>query len=119
MVQYVSLIYHILADEPVAHDDRYQPLSLRRDGFIHCTRQRDEVLAVAARFFADCDRLIVWCIDEQRVTSPIADEPGADRPSVMFPHIYGPLNMDAVVGRAALVRNADGHWHWTDDAFDE
>lgn len=65
---------------------------------------------VAGQHFPDDERLIVWVIDRQRVRASVIDEPGADRPDLLFPHIYGPLNLDAVVDRAILRRGWDGAW---------
>jgi uncharacterized protein (DUF952 family) len=37
-----------------------------------------------------------------------AEAPAASAPPTLFPHIYGPLNRDAIVGMRKLVRAADG-----------
>jgi glutathione S-transferase len=67
--------------------------TLEEEGFIHCS-YANQVARVAATYFRDVDGLVVLVIDPHRVTAEIRDETsGGDE---RFPHIYGPLNLDAV-----------------------
>lgn len=70
-------------------------LDLSEVGFIHCA-QPDQVAGVHERFYSDIDPLLVLTIDTELLTSPwqLDDVPGEPSP---FPHVYGPLNLDAVV----------------------
>lgn len=71
-------------------------LDLTDVGFIHCS-QAEQVAAVHARFYrAVTVPVIRLTIDTELLTSPwqLDDVPGEPLP---FPHIYGPLNLDAVV----------------------
>jgi uncharacterized protein (DUF952 family) len=71
-------------------------LDLAEVGFIHCS-QESQVAAVRERFYADVtDPVLLLTIDTDLLTSPwqLDDVPGEALP---FPHIYGPLNIDAVV----------------------
>ncbi len=43
-------------------------------------------------------------IDQDRVTSPMR----YDDPAEVFPHIYGPLNRDAIVAVKDIARALDG-----------
>ena len=73
------------------------------------------MLAVANRFYADRDEeLVVWEIDEDALAAEVrweapdpAPPPGAPA-GVLFPHVYGPIELAAVVGVRRLVRGADG-----------
>lgn len=70
-------------------------LELADQGFIHlCTA--DQVSGVAARFYTDATNLVLLHIDEALLTAPLVYEsvPGQPAP---FPHLFGPLNVDAVV----------------------
>ena len=69
--------------------------TLDEEGFIHCSRA-GQVAAVADRFYRGVTGLVLLTIDERRLTSEVRYEfvPGADE---SFPHVYGPLNVDAVV----------------------
>lgn len=71
--------------------------TLQEEGFIHCSTA-DQLPAVAAALYgdADPDTLLVLVIDSRRLSAPVryeAAEPGGER----YPHVYGPLPVDAVV----------------------
>ncbi len=70
--------------------------SLEQEGFIHASRA-DQWRGVRARFYADVpEQLVLLEIDPALLTAPVVVEqvPGSDDE---FPHIYGPINLDAVV----------------------
>ena len=95
----MSRIYHITSSEAWAAAQRageYRAESLAREGFIHCST-REQVLRTARRFFAGQVSLILLEIDPARLRAPLRWEAGADAPEMKFPHIYGALNLDAVV----------------------
>jgi uncharacterized protein (DUF952 family) len=71
----------------------YRAPSLEREGFIHCSRAQ-QIQRVALRFYGDLPGLILLWIDPERVRPEIRWEE-ADGES--FPHLYGPLNLDAVI----------------------
>lgn len=108
------LIFHIAepADWATAHDVGCHTASTRNAtldevGFIHCS-QHDQVQDVLESIYADVDHdLTLLTIDTERLASPwqLDEVPGAARP---FPHIYGPLNLDAVTEAAPLRRTAGG-----------
>lgn len=71
----------------------YEGDTLETQGFIHlCTPY--QLLGVAKRFYHGRVGLVVMVIDTERVRSPLRYEP-ADGDH--FPHLFGPLNMDAVL----------------------
>jgi uncharacterized protein (DUF952 family) len=75
--------------------------TLADEGFIHASRG-DQWQAVRERFYADVgEPLVLLVIDTDRLRSPVVEEvpDGADE---TFPHIYGPLNVDAVVQAVPL-----------------
>lgn len=69
--------------------------TLEDEGFIHCADE-DQIAGVAAAFFAGRADLVLLVIDPSRLTSVVRRErpAGSDQD---FPHLYGPLNLDAVV----------------------
>jgi glutathione S-transferase len=71
-------------------------LDLAEVGFIHCS-QADQVAGVHERFYRDVtDPLRLLTIDTDLLTSRWQLDPVQGEPQP-FPHIYGPLNLDAVV----------------------
>ncbi|MGJ9423585.1 DUF952 domain-containing protein [Aeromicrobium sp. CF3.5] len=67
--------------------------SLDEVGFIHAATEV-QVDDVQARFYADAGDLVLLTIDTDRLSSPWQLDPVGQED---FPHIYGPLNLDAVV----------------------
>jgi len=47
-------------------------------------------------------------LDADRLVSPIKHE--AARSGTVYPHIYGPINTDAVVGVLGLITDEDGRF---------
>ena len=80
--------------------------SLDEVGFIHCSR-RDQVERVADAYYQGQRGLVLLVIDPARVAAEIRDE-NTEGGSELFPHIYGPLNLDAVVDVLPLAVGPDG-----------
>jgi uncharacterized protein (DUF952 family) len=83
----------------------YRSNTLDSEGFIHCSTLA-QVIGSANRFFKGQTDLVILKIDIDRVTPEIRYE-GADSNN-LFPHIYGALNIDAVIGSIDLESNPDG-----------
>ncbi len=83
-------------------------------GFIHCSTP-EQVVLVANAFFRGQTGLVMLVIDPARLKSPIRWEPPHSTgrtPSFMhgsvFPHVYGPINVDAVTRVVQLVPSDTG-----------
>ncbi|TCN42655.1 uncharacterized protein (DUF952 family) [Kribbella orskensis] len=77
--------------------------------FIHASRP-EQVSLVANFVYADAtEPLCLLVIDTERLVSALCDE-DLDGIGMSFPHIYGPLNLDAVVDVRPYERGADGRW---------
>src|SRR5215831_19446761 len=85
--------------------------SLDDEGFIHASTEA-QVAPVANTIYRDDDNLLLLVIDPNRLQPEIRYEqvPGWEAP---FPHIYGPLNVDAVVRTLPLERNTEGSFNFT------
>jgi uncharacterized protein (DUF952 family) len=83
----------------------YSSDTLDTEGFIHCSTL-SQVVGSANRFFKGLKDLVILVIDVDRVTPEIRYE-GAD-PNNLFPHIYGELNIDAVIKTIDIGSDANG-----------
>ena len=82
----------------------YQPEPFATEGFIHCTDGEANLINVANRYYRRDPRPhVVLVIDLERVTAPVRYED----PNRIFPHLYGPLNREAVVEVRAIDRSDD------------
>jgi uncharacterized protein (DUF952 family) len=100
-------IYHIaVRSDWEAAADAYRAPSLDTEGFIHCS-DAEQLVGVANDLFRGREDLVLLAIDPARVKSPIRYEPAPDRPG-LFPHVYGGIEVDAVVEAADLRPASDG-----------
>jgi len=122
-------IYHLVPAgyyqaQPV--DRPYYPETFAREGFIHCTAGADLLVEIANVYFDTLSGdLLVLEIDPQRLTAPLKFEPPIPPPgqnstrntslragsNLLFPHIYGPLDREAIINCFALQRDEAGRWH--------
>jgi uncharacterized protein (DUF952 family) len=84
----------------------YRGDTLDSQGYIHCSKP-DQLIRVANFIFRGRTDLVLLCIDRPKVGPEIRDEnlEGGDE---LFPHIYGPLNVDAVTAVLDFQPRADG-----------
>ncbi len=85
----------------------YRAPSLETEGFIHCSTAV-QVVHVADWFYREIAELVLLCIDPARLTSRLRWEPSADAFAGDFPHVYGPITVDAVVQVVPWERGEEG-----------
>lgn len=100
----------------------YTPYSLASQGFIHLSWPH-QVLGPAEALFADRDDLLLLAIDTELLSAPVREEDCYDEGQA-YPHLYGALELSAVVkvlpfprgptGFALPDLGADIRWRWTD-----
>lgn len=103
-----GVTYHLVPESVWAARggaETYVPEAYEADGFIHLTNGLDELVKVANMFYKADDRAyVVLALDVNRIASDVRyDDTGE-----IYPHIYGPLNTDAVVDTFAVERDSDG-----------
>lgn len=87
----------------------YRHASLDSEGFIHFSRAHQVHLPANMLMKGRTD-LVLLEVDPAVAAAEIREEPGdpADPGSMRFPHLYGPLNLDAVVAVHPFPCGADG-----------
>jgi uncharacterized protein (DUF952 family) len=109
MSESIAAIYHMTPRslwEAQAASPSFAPPSLADEGFIHCTAEPDRLLLVANTFYRDLPgAFIIVRIAPERLSAGLRWE-WAD--GHLFPHIYGPVNEDAVDQIIEFPRLADG-----------
>jgi len=103
------MILHIAAvsdweEAQVVGEYRLDPLET--EGFIHCSTPQ-QVLGPANEFYRGRSDLVLLVIDPAQLEARLIYEDSYNSGSV-FPHIYGPLNLDAVINVLPFPPTADG-----------
>ena len=92
------MIYHVVNRvnwQKAVQQGFYEAASLATEGFIH-TSKAEQVAGVLQRYYKNEKDLLLLHIDEHKLTSPFTYEFSASV-NEEFPHIYGRLNLDAVI----------------------
>ncbi|WP_165226905.1 DUF952 domain-containing protein [Aquisphaera insulae] len=80
--------------EKARADGEFRSEDLAGEGFIHAAT-REQLPFVREKFYKDQAGLVVLHVDTDRLTSPVIwENPHAN--GRLFPHVYGPINVDAV-----------------------
>lgn len=92
------IIYHITTQpewEAAQANGFYEAASLASEGFIHCS-EANQVTGVLQRYFAGKGPLVKLTIDSDKLTARLQHDFSASL-NEHYPHIYGRLNLDAVI----------------------
>jgi uncharacterized protein (DUF952 family) len=90
-------IFHITTKvewEAAQRKGYYDTLSLKDEGFIHCSEDR-QVSVVLNRYFQNKRDLVKLVVETDRLKSPYYFDWSSSVEDT-FPHVYGPINIDAV-----------------------
>ena len=106
----MTVIYHLTTREAWAAAQaagEYEAASLAEEGFIHCSEDEAQTLRVAGSVSTPVrPACIVLDVDVIRLKAEVKREPS--RSGEIYPHIYGKINLDAVVRVRDLTPDADG-----------
>lgn len=126
----MTLIFHIISRDAALlarQTGEYRAESLTSEGFIHFSGSH-QVLGVARRFYTGQHGLVLLAVDPSRLTAQLKyeapvhpaaislkneDFSGDERltdESNLFPHLYGPLNFDAVVATYDFEPDSNGQF---------
>ena len=102
------MILHIVSKtewHKAKRSSEYRGDTLQSEGFIHCSKPEQVIVVANARFRGRQD-LVLVVIDPEKVRSEIRYEDNGH--GEFFPHIYGPLNLEAVIGCVDFLPEGDG-----------
>jgi uncharacterized protein (DUF952 family) len=110
----VSVLLHICAAPDWVNAQRrgeHRPDSLRDAGFVHLSTPQ-QVHLPANRLYAGRTDLLLLHIDTSRLEAPVRWERGdaTDPASMLFPHLYGPLPVSAVIAVTEYRPGGDGRF---------
>jgi uncharacterized protein (DUF952 family) len=94
----MPIIYHITTKEAwdqAIQNGAYTTPSLNEEGFIHCS-QENQIAGVLERYFSGRHDLVKLVVDTDKLNVRFVFEWSPSTEDT-FPHIYGPINLDAVV----------------------
>lgn len=114
----MTIILHITRQQEwqaALESGAYQTPSLATEGFIHCSTEA-QVLRVANNFYRGQTDLVLLLMDTVKLVAPLKFEapinPQTGQPEAgsndLFPHVYGAVNLEAVVKVVAFPPQADG-----------
>ena len=109
-------IYHITTRKAwidATRSGSYTAASLEAEGFIHCSTAA-QLLPVARQFYRGQAGLVLLVIDTRRLSAEVKWERAAALEGVSevatFPHVYGPIGLEAVVQSIDFEPNGDGEF---------
>ena len=99
---YEAMIFHITdgatweaSQQAGEHTGSTRGIDLAEEGYIHCSTAA-QWPGVLERYYSDATDLVLLHVDEEQLTSRLVYEQLPGMPEV-FPHVYGPINLAAVV----------------------
>ena len=110
-------LFHIVDRDAWAEAERlgrYAPDSVAIEGFIHLS-ELAQVLRPANLLYCGRHDLVLLVIEPGALRADVVYEPGSHGEDEHFPHLYGPLNLDAVVAVVDFPCRADGHFELPPD----
>ena len=116
----MAIIYHLTTGAAWAAAQtagEYQAPSLDDEGFIHCSSDEEQTLRVAGRLYGGVSGLQVLDVDTEKLRAEVRREPS--RSGEIYPHIYGKIDLGAVVRVRDLVLGADGKHSISPEAVNE
>jgi uncharacterized protein (DUF952 family) len=100
----MATIYHLAlpeyweaAQSSGSYDQSTLGLTLADEGFVHCSTASQWPIVRQAFYGAIDGPLLLLEVDEELLGSPVVREVGNPESGEEFPHVYGPINTDAVV----------------------
>ena len=110
-----KFVYHVIKSDEwqnISRLENYEPESLSKEGYIHFSLH-DQIAGVIDRYYKNQEHLIILKIDVNKIKSKLKFERVADREA--FPHLYGLLNLDSVVGIYPITKDDNNQVSWDEN----
>lgn len=99
----MPVIYHITSAsewDDARQKGYYASKALKEEGFIHCCEER-QIPDVLQRFYSGKKDLVKLAVQTEKLTSQLIYD-WSNAIEDTFPHVYGPINLDAIIGTEQL-----------------
>lgn len=96
----------------IQQSDEYTPSTLKDSSFIHFSKA-DQILNVANSLYKNTDEnLVILRVDTDKLKAELKFEIPVEAPysTVTYPHLYGPLNLDAVEAAISISKDDQGEF---------
>lgn len=111
----MARIFHLITErdwESTRGARHWRPDSLGDEGFIHCSRDQEQATRVVTRLYPDRPDMLALEVDTGKLNYPVVSEPS--RSGEIYPHIYGPLELSAVVMVWRVMLDGNGGYVFSD-----
>jgi len=92
--------------EKAQAEGEYRPASLDAEGFIHASRP-EQIMGVANRFYRGNAELLLLVLDLHHLHAEVRWETADGE---VYPHVYGPINLEAITAVLPLSGDEDGEF---------
>jgi len=86
----------------------YQPAEFEEDGFIPCATPEQATDVANKKFSGEDDLVLLWIVPSKLKASIIYERPAGLEVGDLYPHVYAPINVDAVVRADEIPRFEPG-----------
>ncbi len=111
----MTRMFHLITEqdwELARGSQHWRPASLADEGFIHCSVDEEQAMRVVARLYPDRADLLALEVETEKLNSPLVSE--ASRSGEIYPHIYGPLDLNAVTKVWRVNQDGEGRYSLSD-----
>jgi uncharacterized protein (DUF952 family) len=106
------MIYHIAKNSDWMKSkstEQYTPADFEKDGYIHCSDD-SQIERVANWLFKGQKDLVLLQIDPTKLKAQTIYENPYDKIAEKFPHVHGPINLNAVINVFPLPCDSTGQF---------
>jgi uncharacterized protein (DUF952 family) len=106
-----TTLFHITSESAWSNartQGQYVPETFAAEGFVHCS-EHDQLIRVANMRFAGRSDLVLLWISVARLSARVLYE-NLEGGTELFPHVYGPIELEAVIAATPFRPGPDGRF---------